>query len=245
DSADNRVLINEQAALALGLGSSHEAVGKNIYFNNGSPLIVQGVLKNFCYSNYQFDLQPILIQYNPALFKVISLQLSGSYDQDAMIVSMRKLWKTYHPYEDLSYSWYEKEMYDRYYPGADMRFLGMISGIILVIAVMGLLGMVIYTMEKRIREIGIRKVIGASVQAIVKELSGKFIKLLVIANLIAIPIGYISGRLLLTVFTFHNGVSIPLMIYIVLGVFFIALGTIVINSVKAASSNPVKSLRSE
>lgn len=245
DSADHRVLINEQAAIALGWSNAKDAIGKPFYYNNEAPMIVQGVLKNFCYSNYQYDLQPILIQYNPALFKVISMQLNQVRDKDAIISTLRNRWKAHYPYEDLSYSWYEKEMYDRYYPGADMRFLGLISFIILVIALMGLLGIVIYTIEKRVREIGIRKVIGAAISDIVKELSVSFVKLLVLANLIAIPIGYISGRLVLSVFTFHDGVSIRMMMSIVAGVSLIAMSTIVFNAAVAANSNPVKSLRIE
>ncbi len=105
--------------------------------------------------------------------------------------------------------------------------------------------MVIYTTEKRVREIGIRKVIGASVKDIVNELSSSFIKLLMIAALIAIPIGYISGIFLMSVFTFHDGVSIWMMTIVVVAIFSIALATIVINAARAANNNLVHSLRAE
>ncbi len=245
DSSDHRVLINEQAAFALGWATPSEAIGKSFYYNNSPPLIVSGVVKDFCYADYQYGLHPVLIQYQPSLFKVASVKLKTGYHKDALITDLKSIYKKHHPYEDIAYSWYEQEMYDQYYPGADMNFLGLISGIVMVIAVLGLLGIVMYTTEKRIKEIGIRKVLGAELKDIIQVLTVSFVKLLLLALVITVPIGYISGRMFLSVFTFHDGISYKMMAVVTFGIFSIALATILINAVRSTFINPVKSLRIE
>ena len=109
----------------------------------------------------------------------------------------------------------------------------------------GLIGMVTYNTEKRVKEIGIRKVMGASVVTIVKELSAGFVKLILIAASICIPLGYVAGYFFINLFAFNNGVNIGLMIFLFCLIFFIALFTIAIKTIGAASVNPVKSLRTE
>ncbi len=110
---------------------------------------------------------------------------------------------------------------------------------------MGLLGMVTYSTEKRIKEIGVRKVMGASVSEIVQVLSWNFLKLLLIAGSIALPIGFASGFILQKVFIFHSSINIHLMLGFFVSILTIAIGAISYFSIKAALMNPVKSLRSE
>ena len=105
--------------------------------------------------------------------------------------------------------------------------------------------MVIYTTEKRVREIGVRKVLGASVTEIVKILSWSFVKLLLIATAIALPAGYIAGRIVTSVFVYYDPVNLGLMSSSWSLITLIAVGTIVFFAARAALTNPVKSLRSE
>lgn len=245
DSVSPFILLNEMAVKALGLGKASDAIGKSIYLNNQQPLIIVGVLKDFCYSNYQFAVQPVLIQHNPASFHVFSIKTKADVSNTSFTADMKKIWKQFYPHDDMSYSWYEKELYDRYYPGADMKFMGVVSLIIFVIAIMGLLGMVTYTTEKRIKEIGIRKVMGATVMSIVRTLSWSFVKLLIIAVCIALPLGYLFGLFFLNIFTFHPPVDIGLMGLMCMFIFSLAIFTIALEAFKAARSNPVKSLRTE
>lgn len=245
DSATNFVVINEQAVFALGLGTPQEAIGKQIILNDAKEVMITGVVNDFCYFLYQFRVAPLVMQYNPTQFHVLSIKTKTGVDEQSLKASMQTIWKKYNPYEELAFSNYEKDMYQRYYPGADMKFMGMICFVIFVIALMGLIGMVTYTTEKRIKEIGIRKVMGASIAAIVKELSGSFIKLILIAAAICIPLGYLSGYFFINLFAFNNGVNVSLMVLLFLGIFFIALFAIAIKTIRAASANPVKSLRTE
>lgn len=245
DSATNFVVVNEKALFAMGLGTPHEAIGKSIFLNNEKMAVVQGVVKDFCYSIYQFETQPLIMQYNPAQFQVLSIKTKNDLASNDFKADMHAVWKQHHPYDEFSFSDYEKELYNRYYPGADMQFMGMIGFVVFIISIMGLIGMVTYSTEKRLKEIGIRKVMGASVPVIIKELSVGFLKLIAISVAICIPLGYIVSNSVINVFTFNDGVNFTLLLMLFCIIFLIALSTVIIKTGTAAAANPVKSLRTE
>jgi putative ABC transport system permease protein len=110
---------------------------------------------------------------------------------------------------------------------------------------MGLLGIVTYHTEKRVKEIGVRKVMGASVPDIVKVLSKSFIKLIAIAAGIALPLGYAICYTFISLFAYNNGVDLLLLCLLFCCIFSVALITIAYKSIYAAIMNPVKSLRTE
>jgi putative ABC transport system permease protein len=185
------------------------------------------------------------MQYNPAQFHVLSIKTKNDLPAKDFKADMQLIWKKYNPYDEFSFSDYEKELYDRYYPGADMQFMGMISFVVFIISIMGLIGMVTYNTEKRLKEIGIRKVMGASISAIIKELSVGFLKLIIISGAICIPLGYIVSSFVVNVFAFNEGVNFKLLVILFCIIFFIALSTVVIKTATAAIANPIKSLRTE
>jgi putative ABC transport system permease protein len=188
---------------------------------------------------------PLVLHYNPAKFQVLSIKTNGTIDEAAFKLDIATLWKKYYPGEQASISNYEKDLYDRYFPGRDMKFMGVFCVVVFVIAIMGLLGIVTYHTEKRVKEIGIRKVMGASVPAIVKVLSTSFIKLIFISAAIALPVGYMLCYVFLSVFTFNNGINFLLLTVLFCVLFAIALVTIGYKAIYAANANPVKSLRTE
>jgi putative ABC transport system permease protein len=245
DSASNFVVLNEKAVFAMGLGTAHEAIGKSIFLNNEKMVVVQGVVKDFCYSIYQFATQPLVMQYDPSQFHVLSIKTKNGLSVNEFKADMQLAWKKHNPYDEFSFSDYEKEMYNRYYPGADMKFMGMISFVVFIISIMGLIGMVTYNTEKRLKEIGIRKVLGASVSVIIKDLSIGFLKLIAIAGAVCIPIGYILSNSVINVFAFNNGVDLGLLLLLFCVIFLIALSTVVIKTATAAVVNPVRTLRTE
>jgi putative ABC transport system permease protein len=245
DSASNFVVVNEQTLSMMGLGTPQEAVGKSVFLNNDKMVIIQGVVKNFCYSIYQFATEPLVMRYDPAQFHVLSIKTKNDLPAKDLKADMQLIWKKYNPYDEFSFSDYEKELYNRYYPGADMQFMGMVSFVVFIISIMGLIGMVTYNTEKRLKEIGIRKVMGASVVTIVKELSVGFLKLIIISGAICIPLGYIVSDSVINVFAFNDGVNFKLLVILFCVIFFIALSTVIIKTAAAAVANPVKSLRTE
>jgi putative ABC transport system permease protein len=176
---------------------------------------------------------------------VLSIKTKTAVEDDLFKSEINRIWKKYHPHEELAFSNYQKDLYDRYFPGRDMRFMGMFCVVVLVIAIMGLLGIVTYHTEKRVKEIGIRKVMGASVPAIIRELSKSFIKLIVIAAGIALPVGYVAGYVFISLFAYNDGVNILVLCMLFCTIFTVALFTIVYKSMQAAMANPVKNLRNE
>lgn len=244
DSLSQYVVVNEKTLYSLGMGQPIEAVGKTFYLN-GQQVIIKGVVKDFCYYIYQFQTRPLVLQYNPKKFNVLSIKTKGDIDEPAFRSAMGSILKKHNPSGEITISNYEKDLYDRYYPGADMKFMGMVCLSILIIAIMGLLGIVTYTTEKRFKEIGIRKVMGASVLTIITELSSGFLKLLLISTAICLPLGYGTSYLFINIFAYNNGVAIGLMFLLLFLILLIALLTIAIQATKAAVANPVKVLRTE
>lgn len=245
DTVSNFVVVNERLLTTLGLGKPNEAVGKSFLLNNEHEVVISGVVSDFCYYIYQFATAPLVLQYNPDQFHVLSVKTKGKVDEGIFKSEMSAVWKKYFPHEELAFSNYQKELYDRYFPGRDMRFMGMFCLAVLVIAIMGLLGIVTYHTERRIKEIGIRKVLGASISAITKELSGSFIKLMVVAAGVALPIGYGCCFFFISLFAYSPGVNLWLICLLFASIFFIALFTIIYKAIYAAMANPAKNLRTE
>ena len=245
DSASHFILLNETAVQRLRLGTPREAIGQQVFLNNAFPAQIVGIVKDFCHFHYQYKKEPLVFQYNPSQFAMMSVKVNPQVNQDAFLADMKVIWKKYNPYKELGYSWYEKELYDRYYPAEDMKIMGLTSLIIFVIALMGLLGMVTYSTEKRYKEIGIRKVMGASVWEVVRILSWSFLKLLFIAAVVALPIGLVENMFMNKMFTFYAGLNIGLMIMFFGVVLSVAVGAIAYYATKAALVNPAKSLKSE
>ncbi len=245
DSAGNFILVNEKAVEKLRLGTAQEAIGKSVFINNDSEVIISGVLQNFCHYNYQFQIEPVVFQYNPSQFQIMSVKVGDNVNQGTFLTEIQTVWKRMYPTDFLVSSWFANDMYELYYPAEDMKIMGLAALIILAIAVMGLLGMVIYSTEKRVKEIGVRKVMGASVSEIVRVLSWNFMKLILIAGAISLPLGFVSGFVLQKIFIFHSNININLMLGFFISILVIGLSTIGFFSIKAALMNPVKSLRSE
>lgn len=244
DSAGHFVLLNEEALRRLNLGTAQDAIGKTVFLNN-AEVLVAGVVQDFCHFNYQFRKEPLVLRSDPAQYRVMSVKTADGISQDGLMAELNTTWKKHHPYREMVAVWYDREMYERYYPAEDMKMMGVASVVIVVIALMGLLGMIVYSVERRVREIGIRKVLGASIAEVMRILSWSFAKLLLLAGLIALPFGFFFGWMLLNLFTFHSALNVGLMLGLFAGVMFIALLSIAYFTGQAALANPVKSLRSE
>ncbi len=172
--------------------------------------------------------------------KLDSRQLPGSLDQ------LSGLWKQLYPESPFEYFFLDQKFEEQY--RAERRFSGLFSlftGLAIVVACLGLFGLATFTAEQRNREIGIRKVLGASVTSIVALLSRDFLKLIGIAILIASPIAWYAMSQWLTEFAYR--ITLGGWVFVGAGavVVVIAMLTISFQSIKAALTNPVKSLRSE
>lgn len=246
DSSGSFVILNVKALEVLGLGTPEEAVGQQVFLESGAPLTVSGVIRNFCHFNYQYYILPVVFQYNPQAFRIASIRTNEMTDKSGFEDKLAAIWNEEYPYDEAHGSWLAEDLYERYYPAEDMKVMGVTSLIIFVIALMGMLGMLIYTTEKRVKEIGIRKVMGAEINQIVRMFAWSFLKLLLIASAIAVPFGVAFGLFMnVQLFKYHNGLNYGNMLIILLVVVLIAGGAVGFFSYRSATVNPVKSLRNE
>lgn len=246
-SADTTVhfaVINEKAVKALGFENPKDVVGQTIKLNS-TNVQVAGVVRDFCFMRYELPVAPLVIAYDPEEIRVLSLKITAGAEKAAVTASLGKIWKKFHPHESFVYSWYEEQLYEDYAEGGDQRFTSIIVLIVFVIAAMGLLGMVTYTTEKRTKEVGIRKVMGASVAQIMQLLSTGFVKLILIASVIAMPLGYFLGNLFLNIFTYHAALGPKVFLTCVANLLAIGIMTIGVQTYRTAMANPADTLKSE
>jgi putative ABC transport system permease protein len=245
DTAKGRfVVLNEKAVQALGLGNPKEAVGQTVLLDS-TQVIVAGVVKNFCFMRYELPVTPLVLQYDPQAFNMLSVRVTEGVTHDNIIAPLTAAWKRLYPYEPFNYSWQEEELYVKYMANGDMKLFAVLIFVVFTIASLGLLGIVTYTTEKRMKEVGIRKVMGAGVLQLTGLLSWSFLKLVLVAALIGLPLGGFLGWLFLEIFTWHAGFEVWIYLTSFSSLLLVAFFTVGIQTYKAALVNPAVSLRAE
>ncbi|MGD2246139.1 MAG: ABC transporter permease [Candidatus Aminicenantes bacterium] len=239
-------LINEAAVKAFGWASPEEALGKRFRTGHGgriNPII--GVTKDFHYRGLQTGVEPLVMEYLPWTYRYVTLSIDTSNLKETMAF-VESQWKTLFP-ENPFESFFLDTDFDRQYRTDEQ--IGTIFSIFTVlglfIACLGLFGLASFSAERRTKEIGIRKVLGASVPGIVVLLSKQFTKWVIIANCIAWPLAYYFMFKWLKNFAYSARIDILTFIFSGLIVLFIALVTVSLQTVRAATANPVDSLRYE
>lgn len=245
DETSPMIVVNQKAVENLNLGSEQEAIGKLILLNDTLSATIIGVVANFCNYDYEHKIEPIVFQYQPSLFKVMCVKTGTVEDRIAFEATLKDLWKKHNPYLEMNASWLDTDMYERYYPYEDMQFAGIEGIVILVVAILGLIGILTYSLEKRTKEIGIRKVMGATAAEVIQLMSVDFIKLLAIATVIATPLGIVVAWYMNSYLVFNNGIGYLNMSFLLFLVIGIALGAVGYFSWKAAQTNPARTLKAE
>ena len=247
DSAS--VILNETAAKQIGWKNP---VGKTITYpgNNNQKFTVVGVIKDFNTESFHSDIEPFALFYKTSN----SYQPRSSYiairikpgDYQSTINGIQNKWKSFAAETPFDYSFMDAEFNALYKADETIgKVFTVFTGISLVVACLGLLGLAIFTAERRMKEIGIRKVLGASVKKLVLMLSINFLKLIVIASIIAFPVAWYAMNKWLQDFAFRTSINWWVFLLASGVTLLIAFITISIQSIKAASSNPIKSLKSE
>ncbi len=239
------VVVNQKTIENLRIGTPQEAIGKQFIFNDTLSATIIGVVANFCHYDYEAKTEPIVFQYQPSLFKVMCIKTIPLADRKGLEAGIGKLWKKHNPYLDMNASWLDTDLYEIYFPFEDLKFMSMEGLAIFVIAILGLIGILIYSLEKRTKEIGIRKVMGANVAEVIRLMSADFIKLLAIASIIAIPLGIAVGVYMNTYYVYNKGIGYLIMGVLLSIVIGIALSAIGYFSWKVAQTNPAKTLKTE
>ncbi len=236
-------ILNETAAKALGW-TAQQAVGKKVFLGESRPGYVKAVVKDFHAVSLHEPIQPVVL-FTEGWGSKLLVKVSGR-NMPQTIAFIESKWKGLVPYRPFEYHFLEED-YNALY-SADMRLgnvLNIFTGIAIVLACIGLFGLSAYSIQQRTKEIGIRKVLGASVSGIVVLLSKEFVQLVIISMLIAFPVAWWAMSKWLQDFAYRITIS-PWMFAIAgVAALLITVLTVSIRSVKTALSNPVKSLRTE
>lgn len=238
------ILINEKAAKGLGFEDAASATGKTVWLNDTTQVAISGVLKDFYDMGAARNINPLILRNKAGAFNYINILVNAS-DQNKLIKQVSSAWRKINPHTPFEWQWLDKKINDRDDQSGTYAIMGYLAFITISIATFGLLGLVIYTVETRQKEISIRKIIGASVDQLMFLLSKGFLKLLLISGLIAVPTGYLLSYLFLQ--NFPNRVPFGTGSLLLCFVFLLTVGliTILSNTYKAATENPVKNLRME
>jgi len=239
-------LINEAAVKAFGWSHPEEALGKRLQTGHGrrvNPII--GVTKNFHYRGLQNEVEPLVMEFLPWTFRYITLSINITDLKESMAF-VESQWQAIFPGHPFEHFFLDTD-FDRQYRADEQvgRIFGIFTLLGLFIACLGLLGLASFTAESRTKEIGIRKVCGASVAGIVVMLSKQFTKWVLLANCIAWPVAYFAMNKWLQNFAYRIKIDVVTFLLSSLLVLGIALLTVSFQSFKAALANPADSLRYE
>lgn len=249
NSTQEEVLINEAMMKEMGFQNPGDAIGSSITRGEGTnKVLIVGVMKDFNIQSLHYNVDPLIFEGNNYLGGKISLALNPT-DPSSWQVAIQKTEKTFrqiYPNKEFDYTFFDKEIENIY--KADIRLSTLLkwaTGLAIFISCLGLLGLVSFMANRRTKEIGIRKVLGASVTQIILLLSKNLGKLILIASIIAIPVAWYFSNYWLRDFAFK--ISLSWWIFLISGIcmLVIAMAILCVQTIKAALANPVESLRSE
>jgi putative ABC transport system permease protein len=240
----HNILISASAAKSLGFSSNEEALGKDIMVWNKKWNVI-GVIKDFHQKSLHYAMEPILLMPFYGSDHPISVKVN-TRDLASTIGAIKSKYNSFFPGNLFDYYFIDNH-FNALYKNDQLfgKVFALFAGFAIFIACLGLLGLALFTTAQRTKEIGVRKVLGASAANIVLLLSKDFVRLIIISFLIASPIAWYVMHNWLQEFAYR----IPISWWIFPGAgmlaFLIAIGTVSFQTMRAAAANPVKSLRSE
>ncbi len=234
-------IINESAAKKLGF-TPEEAIGQKMILNDEG--IISGVIKDFHFQSLRNEINPLVL-FTSSWGGRLLVKINGN-DIPSTIEFIESQWKKFMPERPFTYKFLDED-YNRLYETELQlgKVMNLFSGIAIILACLGLFGLSSYMIQQRMKEVSIRKVLGASMWNVLSILSGNFVKLVLVAILVASPIAYLLMQQWLSDFTYR--IIIPWWAFAAAGIATISIAVITasIHGVKAALDNPVKSLKSE
>jgi putative ABC transport system permease protein len=248
-------VVNESFVKALGYQKPEEALGKmlNYYTSKGNPIKfpIVGVMADYHFQSLHNQIRPLFIKSEPQYASNISMRLKPSMqakDVKALEAKVQKIYQSVYPQneEPVELKYFDESIAQLYDNEKRMsKLLDTATAIAIFISCLGLFGLTAYSVQRRTKEIGIRKVLGASVANITTLLSKDFLKLVLLASVVASPVAYYFMQKWLQDFAYR--IEISWWIFVLAGVAatLIALLTVSYQSIKAALANPVESLRTE
>jgi putative ABC transport system permease protein len=241
------VIVNESLVSMAGWESPEQAIGREVSRDGGSKRVI-GVVKNFNFSDLRKQIEPLVLEMPPFIpthINYMGVKLAGT-DHREVLAHIQEKWEELDPTRPFEYFYLDtrlKEQYDNEQRLAEVS--GFFSLISIIISCIGLFGLASYNTQRKSKTIGIRKVLGASVSNIVLLLSSEFIRLVLIANVIALPTIYWLMGQWLENFAYRVEVSALVLVVTFVITLAIAFLTVSFQTLKAATRNPIESLRYE
>lgn len=235
------VLINEAMAKEL---TWNDPVGKKMTFGQQERIVI-GVVKDFHFANMRHKIEPLAMFFNPSQGGNLAVKFTAKNTSET-IAFIQSAWDELFPNSPLEYRFFDEEFGQQY--ASDERFGRLVfsfTWLAIFIACLGLFGLSAFTAEQKTKEIGVRKVLGASISGIVLLLSKQFSQLIGLAVLLAVPTAYYLMSSWLNDFEYRVDINWVWFVVSALAAILIALLTVTFQSVKAATINPSKSLRYE
>jgi putative ABC transport system permease protein len=245
DSQDaSNYIINRKAAEVMGL-SPENALGNELEMWNGKGKII-GITDDFHNGNLKFGIEPMIFMYSENVGAHYFIKLSGALPITTSVAQIRSVFKKHNPDYPFEYIFLDDVFNNEYQAEAVIGKLSLSFTVIAVlISCLGLFGLASFTAERRTKELGIRKVMGASVGNLIVMLCRDFTNLVLVSLIIGFPISWYVIREYLSAYAFHTEINISIYILTLIVMFFIVLLSVGYQSAKAAISNPVDSLRNE
>ncbi len=239
------IIIDERAVKALHFETPQNAIGKSIIVGDSSLVEVIGVIKNYTYVAMFLPERALVLRYLPKNIRVAVLRIEAG-NSPTLISKLENEWEKIDKYNEFRGDFLDGEIKEYYSYFEDITYtVGFTSILAIVIACLGLLGMATYSTQTRIKEIGIRKVYGADSKNIMYLISKTYIKLFIIAAIIAGPLAYLINNMWLQYVSNHTPFGFGIIftgIFIIIG---FGMLTIASQTLKAANTNPAQSLRYE
>ncbi|MCR8559780.1 ABC transporter permease [Mucilaginibacter sp. BJC16-A38] len=238
------VVFNIKATQQMGFAKPADAIGKRVDFW-GDVYTIIGVVDNYHQQSLHDAYDALIFRCIPDVRGNVSVKINTT-DLPRTIAALKANWKEFFPGDQFDYFFLDQHFNEQYH--ADKQFgqvFAAFTGIGIFVACLGLFGLVSYTIVQRTKEIGIRKVLGSSVNGILQLLYKDFAKLVVVAFLVSAPLGWYASHQWLQTYAFRIDINWTLFVIPFIVVLFVAFSTVSYLSFKAALMNPVKSLKTE
>ncbi|HWA32561.1 MAG TPA: ABC transporter permease [Cyclobacteriaceae bacterium] len=246
-AVEKHVILNEEALRLFGFKDPASALGQAVYVYDSVSLEVIGVVKNFNFRPLTYQIGPVAFRCNTSELTLLSARILPG-QRDAIVASLGTIWKRLDPVHPLTFKMMDTEI-DEAYQRAGFTDIAAVVGYVtflaIVLACLGMLGMAMYSSKTRIKEIGIRKVMGAGVSDIAFLLSRSFLWMISIAAVVGVPIAILVGQGFLSLYAYKIDITPLLVLGSVCIIGVLGLVTISSQTLRAASANPVTSLRYE
>lgn len=242
-------LINETAMKQLGWQDPEEAIGQQISWSIGSFKLaygpISGIVKDYHQESLKNTIDPTIFVFEPIWLRTFLIKIDTDHVQET-IVGISSTWDELFPLFPIEYHFLD-DMYDTLYKNdrVKLQLLYLLSGLAIIIACIGLFGLIAFSLKIRMREIAIRQVLGADLRALIRMISIEYLLLLVISALFAIPISYYFVEEWLQTFAYKVDISSLWYVTTFLIIGFLILSLISLQTLKASMTNPVNTIREQ